>query len=252
MIIAIDPGNIESAYCYTVYKHTCPNGKIYIGITQMDVEKRWKEGKGYPSRMLFGKAIKKYGWENIDHKILYKNLSQYEAQQREKELISLYMSNKKTHGYNVECGGQTGALGIKRSNATKEKMRKAMIGKKWTDEAKARLSKTLTGRVLTMAHRINKSLAQMGSKNHRYGTKATDETRSKMVLSQPKGINHKLSKKVVQKSIDENKIIKIWDSMGDIRREIGLKHCTISDCCTGKQKTSGGFRWEYYKEASYE
>ena len=30
---------------YTVYKHTCPNGKIYIGITSMPVEKRWDSGR---------------------------------------------------------------------------------------------------------------------------------------------------------------------------------------------------------------
>ena len=31
---------------YTVYKHTCQNGKVYIGITSLDVKTRWgKDGK---------------------------------------------------------------------------------------------------------------------------------------------------------------------------------------------------------------
>lgn len=30
---------------YTVYKHTSPNGKVYIGITKLSVERRWQEGK---------------------------------------------------------------------------------------------------------------------------------------------------------------------------------------------------------------
>ena len=44
---------------YTVYKHTCPNGKIYIGITSMPVEKRWDCGRGYAKNPHFSAAIKK-------------------------------------------------------------------------------------------------------------------------------------------------------------------------------------------------
>ena len=29
---------------YVVYKYTSPSGKSYIGITQQELEKRWKNG----------------------------------------------------------------------------------------------------------------------------------------------------------------------------------------------------------------
>lgn len=32
---------------YTVYKHTSPSGKVYIGITCRKPEYRWNHGKGY-------------------------------------------------------------------------------------------------------------------------------------------------------------------------------------------------------------
>lgn len=32
---------------YVVYKHTCPNGKVYIGITSQKPEHRWKKGKTF-------------------------------------------------------------------------------------------------------------------------------------------------------------------------------------------------------------
>lgn len=35
---------------YSVYKHTAPNGKVYIGITGKDPEKRWLNGGGTVSR----------------------------------------------------------------------------------------------------------------------------------------------------------------------------------------------------------
>ena len=68
-----------------------------------------------------------------------------------------------------------------------------------------------------------------------------------MSNSQPKGVDHLLSRKVVQIDKDTNEAIKTWDSMGDIRRELGIKHCGISDCCRGKQKTSKGFIWRYFE-----
>lgn len=32
---------------WTVYRHTSPSGKVYIGITSQNVERRWNSGKGY-------------------------------------------------------------------------------------------------------------------------------------------------------------------------------------------------------------
>ena len=44
---------------YKVYKHTSPNGKVYIGITCNDVRDRWQYGNGYAKQPLFYNAIKK-------------------------------------------------------------------------------------------------------------------------------------------------------------------------------------------------
>ncbi|AAV30164.1 putative truncated GIY-YIG endonuclease [Lactobacillus phage LL-Ku] len=42
---------------YKVYKHTTPNNKVYIGITKLDVNKRWKNGNGYKHNQYFTRAI---------------------------------------------------------------------------------------------------------------------------------------------------------------------------------------------------
>ena len=46
---------------YTVYKHTSPSGKVYIGITCRKPKYRWNNGKGYKEKdqRLFYNAIKK-------------------------------------------------------------------------------------------------------------------------------------------------------------------------------------------------
>lgn len=97
---------------YTVYKHTFPNGKVYIGITSIDVKVRWQNGRGYMKRShgkyhqpRMAQAILKYGWENIKHEILYEGLTKEKAEQKEIELIAKYKSNDCKFGYNVEAGG---------------------------------------------------------------------------------------------------------------------------------------------------
>lgn len=87
---------------YTVYRHTAPNGKVYIGITSMEPEKRWNNGYAY-----FMNAIRKYGWDNFKHEILFVGLSKEEAERKEIELIAQCRSDEKAHGYNVEHGGNS-------------------------------------------------------------------------------------------------------------------------------------------------
>lgn len=58
---------------YTVYLHINRiNRKVYVGITSMKVECRWKEGKGYKKWEVMNRAISKYGWNNFDHIIFCK------------------------------------------------------------------------------------------------------------------------------------------------------------------------------------
>jgi hypothetical protein len=96
---------------WTVYKHTFPNGKVYIGITGMKPEKRWNDGHGYLGRVegqynqpLIARAIVKYGWSNILHEIVEDGLSEKAARKMEDELIIRYKSNDPEFGYNMAGG----------------------------------------------------------------------------------------------------------------------------------------------------
>ena len=89
---------------YCVYKHTVPNGKVYIGITCMSPNKRWQNGRGYKDNKKFYTDILLYGWLNIKHEILYKDLSESEARDTEAKLIYEYQSYKKKYGYNRDAG----------------------------------------------------------------------------------------------------------------------------------------------------
>ena len=71
--------NTNKDKCYTVYMHVSPSNKRYIGITRQAHEKRWKSGNGYAGNDYFYKAIKKYGWNNFEHNILFSELTKTEA-----------------------------------------------------------------------------------------------------------------------------------------------------------------------------
>ena len=90
---------------YTLYKHVTPSDKIYIGITSQKPEERWNMGEGYKTQKYFYNAIKKYGWNNIQHIIIKENLNYNDACKLEKEFIKKYKSNKYNYGYNISSGG---------------------------------------------------------------------------------------------------------------------------------------------------
>lgn len=92
---------------YVVYMHVNKiNHKKYIGITKTTPEKRWgKNGYNYRRNTLFYRAIKKYGWDNFEHQILYTHLTKDEACEKERLLIKEYKTTNSKYGYNINLGG---------------------------------------------------------------------------------------------------------------------------------------------------
>lgn len=43
-----------------------------------------------------------------------------------------------------------------------------------------------------------------------------------------------------------DELIKKWDSIADIKRELGFIQGNISTCCRGRKKTAYGYKWKYY------
>ena len=114
---------------YSIYKHTSPSGKVYIGKTcRKDPKVRWANGKGYASNKYFTNAINKYGWENFTHEILAKNLTKEEAYWDEIFFIKMFDSFNPEHGYNLTQGGD-GGRGTHLSDEHKRKLIEAIRAK---------------------------------------------------------------------------------------------------------------------------
>ena len=90
---------------YTIYQiNNKINGKIYIGKHQTKRINDHYYGSGKKILM----AIKKYGKENFEKKILFVFETEYEMNEKEKEIITEEFV-KRLDTYNVGVGGEGGA-----------------------------------------------------------------------------------------------------------------------------------------------
>lgn len=209
---------------YTVYKHTSPSGKVYIGITVQAPAKRWgREGLGYKRSPHFLAAVQKYGWENIRHEIIAEGLSQGEAERLEVELIAKYKATDKDHGYNIDRGGSTGP---KHSAATRAKIGEANHRRKWSPESRQKM------REYKLAHPTSPETARkIGDANR--GRKHRPESVEKIRAAQP-------CKAVRNMTTDVS-----YPSVQDAAKACGLDPSQIVKVCKGKRKTHGGYVWAY-------
>lgn len=151
---------------YSVYMHIFPNGKRYIGITKMKPSERWHGGSGYRKQPKMYAAIKKYGWENVEHFILMDGLTQGEAEKKEKQFIKEF--NTIESGYNVDAGG-CGAY--PRSKEFKDSLsvcnageNNPFFGKHHSEENKKKHSEFMKGNAFFKGHHHSDDFKKMKSK----------------------------------------------------------------------------------------
>lgn len=203
-------GNVGSNN-FIVYKHTSPDGKVYIGITCQKPEQRWRDGKGYPNNPHFTNAINKYGWHNFIHEILFSGLSREEAKIKETALIKEYNATNRTYGYNITDGGEcaSGMKGKHHSKETKQRMSLAHKGFKHTEESLQKMRNV-----------------QKGKQISREQSEAVSKARSIPIRCVETGV--------------------IYKNAHDVKRFFGFNPSHIYEVCKGigHRRTVGGFHWE--------
>ena len=159
-----------------MYKHTSPNNKVYIGVST-NCYKRWNNGYGYRKNKHLYSAIRKYGWDNFKHEILFTDLLKEDAERKEIELIKEYNSTDRNFGYNRAFGGLINS-GYTLSEETRKKLSLSHIGKnigkdhpnygkQMTNEQKEKISKSRKGKCI-------------GEEHYLYGKHHSDEAKQKV------------------------------------------------------------------------
>ena len=63
---------------YVVYQHVTPDGMYYFGQTQ-NVERRWSNNGAEYKRTALQPYIEKFGWDNIQHIVLFRDQTKEDA-----------------------------------------------------------------------------------------------------------------------------------------------------------------------------
>lgn len=193
---------------YYLYKHTNKkNMKAYIGITVQKPEIRWgSNGINYRNNRYFWNAIKKYGWDNFSHEVLFESINKKEIEALEEKLISDLKTSNRKHGYNIALGGRLN----RHSRETKEF-----------------LSKIGTGRILTEEHKKNISNSLKG----------------KMPKNRKNNKNPK-SEEVIAVEIETKRILS-FSSFKDAANSLNVPASSVSQCARGLRNKSHGFLFFY-------
>ena len=181
----------NSKNCWTVYCHTTPSGKRYIGITSKKPEHRWRNGKGYEKGSAFRRAIDKYGWDDIQHNILFNDLTEKEAKWLENYLICYYwtfVGFKDSKGYNMTLGGEgvvgcTPWKGKQHTEETKRKIGEALKDRKFSEETLCKMSEVKKGKPSLnkgkhMSEEAKRKMSE--AKKGKKGKQHTEEAKRKM------------------------------------------------------------------------
>lgn len=219
---------------YTVYQHRNKiNGKVYIGITMQTPEQRWRHGEGYKSSPHFYAAIQKYGWDNFEHNILFQNLTKEEACKKEQELIAKYNSMNREYGYNSTSGGDIFVM----NEETKQKISQSLTGNKnglghpCSEEKKKKISEAQKGRRLTEEHK--QKLSEAAKKRH---TPCSEQAKENI-----RKASHK-------KPVYCEELNKVFESVQECSRQLGIPATNISKLCNGRGKTLKGYHLKYYDD----
>ena len=223
---------------YSVYKHTTPNNKVYIGITGIKPEYRWKKGYGYHNHSYFFNAIKKYGWDNIKHDILYIGLTKQEAEKIETELIAKYDSTNKTKGYNICLGGHI--ANNMYCHSVYQCTLQGEIIKKWRSVKEAGRELNIKSETITCALRGNKRNLTAGG----YFWIYTDE--KDFLIERIKYLNSRFKDglkvhSIVGVSTSDNS--KIYFRSCLEAEQYGYLQSGISNCLRGIRKQYKGYIW---------
>jgi len=213
-----------------IYKYTSPSGKIYIGQTINEPSRKSQHKNGTSkTNTYFGKAIRKYGWENFKYETIIKFKPTLEKEKLkkvldklEKRYINLFKSNDRKFGYNLNDGGE-GNIGYAHSEESKEKISNAI---------KSRLEDPIQKEIIINNLRLGSLTLQSHS----------NETKEKMSLKCK-------NKKCVSQYDSDLNLIATFSSISDAAKSMNgdathkTKSNRISECISGKWKSAYGFLW---------
>jgi len=248
------------------------NGKRYIGQTKGSVEDRFDKHKydafGEKRGYALHAAIRKYGIEDFEIKSVSRANGLDEANHREAYYIKLF-NTLAPNGYNLKPGGDNASMteDTKRKISESKKGKKHHffgkhftvehkknlsvahagrgLGRKMPEETKSKISKANKGCEIAQQHRdkISKTLTgtpltSKRKENIRIAFWKSDSAQTRIDRLIKEGLK-------TAKSVLCHQNGKIYSSMHEAAKELGLQRQHIKGTIEGKSKLTKGYSFEY-------
>lgn len=241
---------------YSVYKHILPNNKIYIGITSKG-SSRWKNGFGYKRNHLFFKDIVKYGWDNIQHIILYTNLTRDDAYNIEQNLIKTLKSWDYNIGYNIRTDSnylEKVQLYISNKEDKKDIINLNIISSKRVGRAvyKYDYNKNIINTYNSVADAAKDAGIPVETIRTWCNNKRTPYRYNFFYLyaqDSLEWINYNKKIKKINRYNLSGEYIDSFDSIEEAGRVLNINTKHISSACKNKRNQACGYKWSYYYES---
>ena len=242
---------------YTVYEHiNLKNNKRYIGITKQDPVKRWANGRGYIKNQEFFNDILLYGWkEGFKHNILYQNLTESEAYQKEIELIQKYDLTNPEKGYNKSKGGATGPGDFTKMTEWARNHKKFGQDNARSKRVKCIETNDVFGSISEAERWCNTDKVSeccQGKRQHAGRHPETGELLTWRFVDNTTPVtiicNEPLKEKKHIKKVKCTDTGMIFNSASEAGRYYNIAACNILRVCNHTRKTAGKKKWEYIDE----
>lgn len=248
------------------------NGKQYVGQT-VDFKSREREWRCYKAEYAgdyINNARKKYGIENWSVEIL-KVCGDEDDLNKLEEYYIKKLNTRRPFGYNLTDGGygnkghivtettkqkisetlkgkyvgeKSWTYGRKLTEVQKQHLREIHLGKKLSEEHKKKIGEGNKGKKISEETRKKMSEARKGKEPWSKGKHLSEETRKKLSEAN-KGKNHSsIWKKIFQYSKD-GVLLSEWKCAKEAADTLNCSQHHICECCNGKRKTHGGYKWSY-------
>lgn len=213
-----------------IYMYTSPSGKKYIGQTINEKSRKYShKSTTIKKDTAFGRALRKYGFENFTYERLIKFSPTSDILKLKRVLNLLEVRYIKMHnsfnpetGYNCSAGGD-GCLGYKHTPEMIEYIRECSTKMMNDPERKKHLSDLFTGRTVP----------------------------EEQIERQKNSEEIKKRKKAVYQYDLKGNLVNSFDSIGDAARsfetegDFKTRTKRISDVCGGRKKSYNNFIWTF-------